>query len=51
MRFSFLAIVVALTASMSVSATCSDGTYFCATTGDCCPNFTCKQQSCVPISS
>ncbi|KAG2343414.1 hypothetical protein BDR05DRAFT_962939 [Suillus weaverae] len=47
MRFSFLAIVVALTASMSVSATCSDGTSFCAKSEDCCPNYTCQQQACI----
>ncbi|KAG1788579.1 uncharacterized protein HD556DRAFT_1403163 [Suillus plorans] len=37
MRFSFLAVVVALTASMSVSA-CS--MLLCNTTEDCCPTWT-----------
>ncbi|KAG1797480.1 uncharacterized protein HD556DRAFT_1356933 [Suillus plorans] len=38
MRLSFLAAVVALTASMSVSA-CS--MVLCNTTADCCPTWTC----------
>ncbi|KIK34399.1 hypothetical protein CY34DRAFT_812939 [Suillus luteus UH-Slu-Lm8-n1] len=39
MHFSILAIIAALTASMSVNAVCSNLNQRCQTTADCCGNF------------
>ncbi|KAG2138409.1 uncharacterized protein EDB93DRAFT_1165458 [Suillus bovinus] len=41
MRFSFLAVIFALTASMYVSAACAHPGQYCVRSSDCCHNHPC----------
>jgi len=50
LTFRVVLAVVALTVSMTVSASCQDGGLICNSTADCCPGYKCAKEQIVGVS-